>query len=72
MKGTEMYTSKQEATQALVTDVLGEWAGDFDIEAIAEEVLDFDPVKGWTVKDDRQREEFWETVAKYDISESGE
>lgn len=54
-----------------VETVLGEYASDFDSEAIAREITDWvDGELTLTLDEsDESDERFWEIVAKYDISE---
>lgn len=59
------YTTRDEAVQRLIIEPLGEWVDDFDIDAIADEVIittgegvDY----GFTIDDDA---DFWGIVEKH-------
>lgn len=44
-------TNYNDFVALCVEPLLGEFAGDFDVEAICEDVADFDPVMGYVWKD---------------------
>lgn len=59
------FTTRTRAIEQVILPALGEYAADFDIDAIADEVLG-NYEHGYVQKVDT--DEFWEIVAKHDIS----
>ncbi len=68
----EKYSSIDEAIAQVVIPALGEFAADYDAEAIAREAFEGveDGLSYYFVQ--REDVDFWEIAAKHDISEGGE
>ena len=60
------YVTRDECIEREVIEPLREYAADFDIEAIADEVVETDENGLYYTPCDV--EEFWRVVEKYDIS----
>jgi len=65
MDFVEKFSSRQDAIELLILPALGDFVEDFDVEAIADEVLDYRDGGFTSVVDD---EEFWEIVQKHNLS----
>lgn len=62
------FTSRYEAIERAIVPSLGEYAGEFDVEAIAAECVDLIPgTRMWTVTVDADT--FWEIAARHDLTE---
>ena len=65
MDFVQQFSSRQDAIELLILPALGDFVEDFDVEAIADEVLDYRDGGFTSVVDD---EEFWEIVQKHNLS----
>lgn len=65
MDFVEKYSNWQDAIELLIYPALGDFVEDFDAEAIADEVLDYQD-GGFVPAVDE--EEFWEIVQKHNLS----
>ena len=64
---TTTYTTIQDAIDYEVEPALGEYAKDYDMEAIAREYFDlYDERDGFSASDP---DGFWDIAARHDISE---
>jgi len=65
---TERFATRDEAIERVVVASLGDHADDYDVDAIAAEVLgDYEDGYAQTVTTD----EFWQIAAKHDTSNTG-
>lgn len=62
---TKFYITRQDAIEQEIIPALGEFADQYDIEAIADDALTYVAGHGFDVAQD---EEFWRIVERHDIS----
>jgi hypothetical protein len=64
-------TTRTEFIQREILPTLGEYANDYDLDAICDEVSDFDEREGYVWKDEYASDEaaYWQVVSKYDNAE---
>lgn len=66
----QSYSTPRDYVNYTLVDALGEFFGDYDIDAICDEVLEpvSDGLKYYFVEKDLAESEFWNIVAKHDIA----
>lgn len=58
-------TDRNDFIELEILPTLGEFADDFDVDAIVDEVSEFDPVDGYVMA--VGEDEYWEAVRRHDI-----
>ena len=64
-------TTRDEFIQHEILPTLGDYASDFDVDAICDEVSAYDPREGYVWKDEYASDEdaYWQLVQRFDKDE---
>lgn len=61
-------TDRYEFIELEILPTLGDFADDFDVDAIVDDVSEFDLVKGYVMRD-MDEDEYWAIVQSHEVAE---